>query len=128
MLTKVEMQSWLRSIWTDIRGASLRNGHPAPYPPVLAERLTKLFSFAGDTVLDPFGGTGGTAIAAIATGRHSVSIEIEPNYVGVAWKNIEKTIKAKRVTGAIHAELKIRKTRQKLYEAGIDLQTARNVS
>src|SRR5579885_1095586 len=51
MLTKEEMQAWLRSIWTDIRGASLRNGHPAPYPVALAERLIKLFSFAGDIVL-----------------------------------------------------------------------------
>src|SRR5262249_28665686 len=47
MLTKEEMRSWLRSIWTDIRGASLRNGHPAPYPPTVAERLIRLFSFAG---------------------------------------------------------------------------------
>src|SRR5262249_51441098 len=78
MLTKQEMQTWLRSIWMDVRGASLRNGHPAPYPPALAERLIKLFSFAGDTVLDPFAGTGSTAVAAIAAGRNSVSIDIEP--------------------------------------------------
>jgi site-specific DNA-methyltransferase (adenine-specific) len=54
MLTKVEMQSWWRSIWTDIKGASTRGGHPAPYPVELAERLIRMFSFAGDTVLDPF--------------------------------------------------------------------------
>jgi DNA modification methylase len=40
-----------------------------------------MFSFAGDTVLDPFGGTGTTAIAALETGRNSISIEIEPTYV-----------------------------------------------
>lgn len=124
MLTKHEMQSWLRSIWTDVRGASLRNGHPAPYPPLLAERLITLFAFAGDTVLDPFAGTGSTAIAAITTGRNSISIEIEPGYIEVARKNIEKAINARRTAGAIHAELKV----QKRNEAGVDVQAARNVS
>src|SRR6266404_6900580 len=52
MLTREEMKTWQRSIWTDLRGASTRDGHPAPYPVELAERLIRLFSFAGDTVLD----------------------------------------------------------------------------
>jgi DNA modification methylase len=56
MLTREEMKTWQRSIWTDLRGASTRDGHPAPYPVELADRLIKLFSFAGDTVLDPFAG------------------------------------------------------------------------
>lgn len=56
MLTKKEMKTWFRSIWSDLRGASTREGHPAPYPVELAERLIKMFSFAGDTVLDPFAG------------------------------------------------------------------------
>src|SRR5205823_8292087 len=60
MLTKEEMQSWMRSSWTDIKGESTRRGHPAPYPTTLAERLIKMFSFAGDTILDPFAGTGTT--------------------------------------------------------------------
>jgi site-specific DNA-methyltransferase (adenine-specific) len=111
MLTKEEMQSWLRSIWTDIRGASLRNGHPAPYPTALAERLIKLFSFAGDTVLDPFGGTGSTAIAAITAGRNSVLVDIEPGYVKIARENIEKALLQTRSTGALHAELVFNKTR-----------------
>ena len=50
------MKSWLRSAWIDIKGESTRRGHPAPYPQSLAERLIKLFSFAGDTILDPFVG------------------------------------------------------------------------
>jgi modification methylase len=106
MLTKEEMQSWLRSIWTDIRGASLRNGHPAPYPPMLADRLIKLFSFAGDTVLDPFAGTGSTAVAAIAAGRNSISLDIEPGYIALARENISEAVKAKRTAGAVKAELK----------------------
>lgn len=125
MLTREEMQSWLRSIWTDVRGASLRNGHPAPYPPMLAERLIKLFSFAGDTVLDPFAGTGSTAIAAIASGRNSISIDIEPTYIQIAKENITKAVTQKRTTGSLHAELKVQK---KTAGATIAIQAARYVS
>ena len=48
MLTKIEMQTWWRSIWSDIRGASTKSGHPAPFPVEIAERLIRMFSFAGD--------------------------------------------------------------------------------
>jgi modification methylase len=122
MLTKEEMQSWLRSVWTDIRGASLRKGHPAPYPPVLAERLVKLFSFAGDTVLDPFAGTGSTALAAIVTGRNSISLDIEPDYVGIARDNIQNALKQSRTAGAVSAELVFNT------KARLALPTARYVS
>lgn len=111
MLTKQEMQSWLRSIWTDVTGASTRNGHPAPYPVTLAERLIRLFSFAGDFVLDPFAGTGTTAVAALNSGRNSVSVEIEPDYVQIAETNIEREIAKPRTIGAVRAELTVeRKT------------------
>ena len=84
MLTKEEMKGWLRTAWTDIKGQSARNGHPAPFPTSLAERLIRLFSFAGDTVLDPFCGTGSTMFGAVATGRSSIGNEIEPKYVKLA--------------------------------------------
>jgi modification methylase len=77
MLQREEMDAWMRPVWSNIRGASLRAGHPAPFPPDLAERLIRMFSFAGDTVLDPFAGSGSTAVAAIRAGRNSVSVEIE---------------------------------------------------
>lgn len=105
MLTKQEMQSWWRSIWTDVRGASTRTGHPAPYPPKLAERLIRMFSFAGDTVLDPFSGTGSTAIAAIEAGRNSISFDIEPTYVEMAEHNIGKAALVERKVGAVEVEL-----------------------
>jgi len=103
MLTKPEMQAWWRSIWTDIKGASTRMGHPAPYPAALAERLIRMFSFAGDTVLDPFGGTGSTAVAAVAAGRNSITFDIEPSYVAMASYNVECAAKVKRDTGAVKA-------------------------
>ena len=71
---------WFRSIWNDIPGASLRD-HPAPYPLELAERLIRMFSFVGDVVLDPFGGTGTTALAAMKSGRSSVTYEVEQKYM-----------------------------------------------
>jgi site-specific DNA-methyltransferase (adenine-specific) len=50
MLQKDEMEAWQRPYWHDVRGASLRDGHPAPFPVELAERLIRMFSFAGDVV------------------------------------------------------------------------------
>lgn len=88
MLTRHEMQAWFVSIWSDIRGASTRDGHPAPYPLQLAERLIRMFSFAGDTVLDPFLGIGSTALAAAIAGRNSIGVEIEPAYLNRAVERI----------------------------------------
>lgn len=105
MLTKEEMQGWLRSAWMDIRGASTRDGHPAPYPPELAERLIKLFSFAGDTVLDPFLGTGSTSQAAIVSGRNSIGVEIEPTYFRIAQKQLDRAAAVKRMVGAVRAQV-----------------------
>jgi site-specific DNA-methyltransferase (adenine-specific) len=107
MLTKTEMQAWWRSIWTDIRGASTRTGHPAPYPPILAERLIRMFSFAGDTVLDPFGGTGSTAIGAMAAGRNSLSVEIEPTYIELAADNMRAAASKSRLVGATDAHVEV---------------------
>ncbi len=84
MLQRDEMDSWMRPVWSDIRGASLRGGHPAPFPPELAERLIRMFSFAGDMILDPFAGSGSTATAAIRAGRNSISVEIEEEYLNSA--------------------------------------------
>ena len=118
ILTKDEMQSWWRSVWVDIRGASTRNGHPAPYPPVLAERLIRMFSFAGDLVLDPFLGTGSTAVAAVASGRSSIGVEIDPGYVRIAGDNIRKAIAQRRSAGAIRAEFVHSTTEQRMYARG----------
>jgi modification methylase len=107
MLKREEMKLWLRSAWFDIKGESTRRGHPAPYPMNLAERLIKLFSFAGDTILDPFVGTGTTSLAAIATGRNSIGNEIEPAYLKIAEQRIQVATVMPRVFGATHSTLHV---------------------
>jgi modification methylase len=73
-------QRWFQQVWTDVTGASTRD-HPAPYPLELAERLVRMFSFVGDTVLDPFMGTATTSLAAMRWGRSSIGVEIDPHYL-----------------------------------------------
>ena len=76
-------QRWFRQVWTDVTGASTKL-HPAPFPLALADRLVRMFSFAGDTVLDPFLGTGTSSIAASLSGRNSVGVEIASEYLDLA--------------------------------------------
>lgn len=80
-------KAWFQQIWTGLTGASTRH-HPAPYPVDLAERLIRMFSFVGDTVLDPFLGTGTTTIAAARAGRNSVGFEVDEYYFDLAHKRI----------------------------------------
>ena len=80
-------KQWFQSIWSGVTGASTRH-HPAPYPEELAQRLVRMFSFVGDTVLDPFMGTGTTTVAAAKWGRNSIGIEIDPHYFEMAEKRI----------------------------------------
>ena len=81
-------REWFQQIWTGLPGALTRN-HPAPYPMELAERLIRMFSFVGDTVLDPFMGTGTTNIAASRWGRNSIGVEVDPHYFQYARKRLE---------------------------------------
>ncbi|SRR6266568_1257865 len=81
---------WFRTIWDDIRGASLRH-HPAPFPLELADRLVRMFSFVGDVVLDPFGGTGTTALSALKASRSSITYEVEPKYFELIRTRLSQT-------------------------------------
>lgn len=84
-----EHKTWFQQIWTGVTGASTRE-HPAPYPLQLAERLIRMFSFVGDTVLDPFMGTGTTSVAAAKWGRNSIGVEIDPHYFEMAAKRLDR--------------------------------------
>ena len=91
-LSKIDKESfreWTQQTWT-LTGASTRN-HPAPYPYELADRLVKMFSFVGDTVVDPFCGTATSMLAAIKNGRNSIGVEIDPSYCELALKRLRET-------------------------------------
>lgn len=87
---------WFSPIWSDVTG-QLRSNHPAPYPIEIPRRLIRMFSFVGDTVVDPFGGTGTTAVAALETGRNSITVEVDPNYVDL----IETRLRTASLAGRI---------------------------
>jgi modification methylase len=82
MIDKKDFDKWFQQIW-NIPGATLKK-HPAPFPLELATRLVRMFSFYGDTILDPFCGTGTTMVAAIKYQRNSIGIEIDSEYCRIA--------------------------------------------
>lgn len=83
-ITKEEFIEWTKSVWTMNTESAKRIGHPAPFPEELPNRLIKLFSFTNDIVLDPFMGSGTTAIAAIKNSRNFVGYEINKEYINLA--------------------------------------------
>ncbi len=82
-------REWFQQIWMGLPGASTKH-HPAPYPVELAERLIRMFSFVGDTVLDPFMGTATTNVAAAKWGRNSIGVEVDPHYYEYARKRVNQ--------------------------------------
>ena len=83
-ITKEEFIEWTKSVWTMNTESAKRIGHPAPFPEELPNRLIKLFSFTNDIVIDPFMGSGTTAIAAIKNNRNFVGYEINQEYINLA--------------------------------------------
>jgi site-specific DNA-methyltransferase (adenine-specific) len=88
MISKEEYNKWFQQFW-NISGASTRE-HPAPFPLELAYRLVRMFSFFGDTVVDPFCGTGTTMVAAMKAGRNSIGIDIDPEYCKMAEERLRR--------------------------------------
>ena len=83
-------QEWFQQIWQGVGGASTKD-HPAPYPLALAERLIRMFSFVGDTVLDPFLGTGTTSVAASQLDRNSIGVEVDSHYFKMSHRRISES-------------------------------------
>jgi modification methylase len=95
-------KKWFQQIWSGVTGASTKQ-HPAPYPLELAERLVRMFSFVGDTVLDPFMGTGTTTVAAAKWGRNSIGFEVDRHYYKMAQKRISEETSSLFSTAVIHS-------------------------
>lgn len=92
VIDKEDHAKWFRAVWSDVPGQNRFRGHPAPFPAELAYRLISMFSFVGDTVLDPFVGTGSTIVAAHRAHRSSVGYEIEPAYLDLAAERIREEL------------------------------------
>ncbi len=92
-ITREEFIGWTNGVWS-FKGESKRKiGHPAPFPVELPRRCIKLFSFVGDTVLDPFMGSGSTVIAAKQNSRIGIGIDFEREYCELAMHRILKETK-----------------------------------
>jgi site-specific DNA-methyltransferase (adenine-specific) len=90
-LTHKEWSEWaINSIWEMQPAKAKSEKHPAPFPDELPKRLIRLFSFHGDTVLDPFAGTGTTAKVAVGLGRKAVVYELNEEYLELIKKKVKK--------------------------------------
>ncbi len=97
-ITSTEFKNWVLGIWDFNGESSKRIGHAAPFPRELPKRCIKLFSFVGDTVLDPFMGSGTTLIEAIANNRIAYGIEIEEQYCQLAQTRIARECEVELVS------------------------------
>lgn len=86
-MENLEFMSWVKGLWK-FDDSHIPTEHPGVFPPELPYRCIKLFSFVGDTVFDPFAGTGTTLYKAIQTGRKAVGVEIDKKYYELAKKII----------------------------------------
>jgi len=85
-----EFLAWTKSVWTMPTVSARQVGHPAPFPEELPRRLIELFTFVGDSVLDPFCGSGTTCLAARALSRHYVGYDIHPEYLYLAQERLSR--------------------------------------
>jgi site-specific DNA-methyltransferase (adenine-specific) len=97
-ITKEQFMELTKSIWIMNAESARRVGHPAPFPEELPNRLIQLYSFEGDIILDPFIGSGTTAVAALKSGRRYVGYEISKEYIDLAEKRIEPIKKQTKIS------------------------------
>jgi modification methylase len=91
-ISRDEFMTATTSVWHIPAESARRVGHPAPFPVALVERLIHLYTFEGETVLDPFMGSGSTAVAAVRSGRNFVGYEIEPSYASICMERVAGTV------------------------------------
>jgi DNA modification methylase len=89
-MTREDFMENTLDVWEIPAESATRVGHPAPFPIELPARLIDLYTYKDDLVLDPFGGAGTTAVAAVRTGRHFVSYDLDESYIRLAERRVEQ--------------------------------------
>ena len=89
-VTRDEFMAWTNGMWTFNGESKKRIGHPAPFPLELPRRCIKMFSYVGDTVLDPFMGSGTTLVASGQLGRRGIGVDVDKGYCKLAQARVEK--------------------------------------
>jgi site-specific DNA-methyltransferase (adenine-specific) len=92
-ITREEFISWTNGLWTFPGESRKKVMHPAPFPLELPLRCIKLFSYVGDTILDPFMGSGTTLIACAHLNRHGIGVEIDEGYCRIAETRLEEAMR-----------------------------------
>lgn len=100
-ITKQEFTEWTNGVWTFSGESKTRIKHPAPFPVELPRRCIKLFTFVGDTVLDPFLGSGSSLIACVLTNRTGIGVEIDRNYCEISKQRLTKEAQINQLKLAI---------------------------
>ena len=90
-LTKEEFLTWTKNVW--YFPAETRRIHPTSFPEELPHRLIKMFTWIGDTVLDPFCGSGTTGLAAYKLNRSSIGIDVSPKYIRMSKDRLDNFIR-----------------------------------
>jgi DNA modification methylase len=104
-LSKEEWREYTKTVW-HIANVSDPD-HPAVFPVEIPQRLIKLFSFHGETVLDPFGGTGTTAQAAIPLGRRAICIDQNPEYTRIIRRRCKALAQGAEMAQVVHGDSRV---------------------
>jgi DNA modification methylase len=89
-MTREDFMENTLDVWEIPAESATRVGHPAPFPVELPARLVDMYTYVGDLVLDPFAGSGSTAVAAVRTGRHFVGYDLDERYIRLAEERVEQ--------------------------------------
>ena len=98
-ISRDEFLSATTDLWELAPESAQRVGHPAPFPVELPQRLIELYTYEDDLVLDPFAGSGSTAVAAVRTGRHYIGFDTEASYVAAARSRVAEARRAEVMDG-----------------------------
>lgn len=96
-ISKEDFMEWTKSIWTMNAESAKRIGHPAPFPLELPYRLIQLYSFKNDIIIDPFMGSGTTAVASLKSRRNFVGYEIREEYCSLAENRLKPIMQSQEL-------------------------------